>query len=218
MSVAVVAVISAKPGQGKHVIEALRETSPLVPLERGCELYAAHLEQGADSVAMVERWTTMADFQSHVGAPALVAFNATISDAVYPYITFVSSVLAANVDGYDPCALGGTLTESSVENIAARVPCGAVNNQLLTDDVERVIVDRVATWVPDYVADSGELIQVAAEFGNQNVFHAPGWITVVGLTVERILREARGERTTAGHAALAIADERLESTSSSSHD
>lgn len=68
--VTVVAVIRAKPGMGPAVIEAFREVSPLVHEEAGCELYAAHLEQGGDTVVMVERWTTRADLDAHsTGAP-----------------------------------------------------------------------------------------------------------------------------------------------------
>ena len=75
MSVVVVAVLSAKPGKGAQVIESFREVSPLVHDEKGCELYAAHLEQGDDVVVMVERWATRADLDAHAAGSPLARLN-----------------------------------------------------------------------------------------------------------------------------------------------
>jgi quinol monooxygenase YgiN len=70
VSFEVVAIFTPKPGMGPRVIESFRQVSPLVHDEQGCELYAAHLEQGGDTVVMVERWTTREDLDSHaIGAP-----------------------------------------------------------------------------------------------------------------------------------------------------
>lgn len=78
--VIVVAVIRAKSGKGPAVIEAFREVSPLVHQEKGCELYAAHLEQGGDTVVMVERWTTHADLAAHAAGEPLVRLEELIGD------------------------------------------------------------------------------------------------------------------------------------------
>lgn len=80
MSVTVVAVLHANPGRGKDVIEAFLQVSPLVHEEPGCELYAAHLEQGGDTVVMVERWTRAEDLQTHTTGPALVRLGGLIGD------------------------------------------------------------------------------------------------------------------------------------------
>ncbi len=73
--VTVVAVIRARPGKGPAVIDTFREVSPLVHREPGCELYAAHLEQGGDTVVMVERWTTRADLEAHSKGAAIARLN-----------------------------------------------------------------------------------------------------------------------------------------------
>ncbi|MEO8263790.1 MAG: antibiotic biosynthesis monooxygenase family protein [Pseudolysinimonas sp.] len=75
MSLVVVAVLTAHPGMGAQVIESFREVSPLVHAEQGCELYAAHLEQGGDTVVMVERWTTRADLDAHAAGAPLARLN-----------------------------------------------------------------------------------------------------------------------------------------------
>ncbi len=80
MSVTVVAVLQAIPGRGKDVIEAFRQVSPLVHEEPGCELYATHLEQGGDTVVMVERWASQEDLDRHTTGPALVRLGGLIGD------------------------------------------------------------------------------------------------------------------------------------------
>ena len=75
MSVSVVAVLRVRPGKGAQVIDAFREVSPLVHEEPGCELYVAHLEQGGDTVVMVERWTTRADLDAHSAAAPVARLN-----------------------------------------------------------------------------------------------------------------------------------------------
>lgn len=80
MSLVVVAVLTAKPGMGPRVIESFREVSPLVHDESGCELYAAHLEQGGDTVVMVERWTTRADLDAHAAVAPIARLNELNAD------------------------------------------------------------------------------------------------------------------------------------------
>lgn len=75
MTVTVVAILSAKSGLGLHVLESFRLVSPLVHKESGCELYAAHLEQGGDAVVMVERWSTREDLDAHANGAALRKLN-----------------------------------------------------------------------------------------------------------------------------------------------
>lgn len=80
MSITVVAVLQAKPGKGQDVIDAFREVSPSVHDEQGCEMYAAHLEQGGDTVVMVERWSSAEDLQAHNTGAALVRLGGLIGD------------------------------------------------------------------------------------------------------------------------------------------
>lgn len=80
MALIVVAVLTAKPGRGPQVIESFREVSPQVHKERGCELYAAHLEQDGDTVVMVERWSTRADLDAHASGAPLARLNELNAD------------------------------------------------------------------------------------------------------------------------------------------
>ncbi|MFN4001009.1 putative quinol monooxygenase [Microcella sp.] len=110
MSLIVVAVLTAKPGKGPQVIESFREVSPLVHDEAGCELYAAHLEQGGDTVVMVERWTTRADLDAHAAGTPLARLNELNADLLErPYDVWMLDAvpLGDEARGVIPRCIGG---------------------------------------------------------------------------------------------------------------
>ena len=73
------------------------------------------------------------------------------------------ALVAANLDVYAPCALGGALTDDVVEVLSAKIVCGAANNQLAHDGIEKQLQDRGVLYAPDYMVNAGGLIQVADE-------------------------------------------------------
>jgi valine dehydrogenase (NAD+) len=76
------------------------------------------------------------------------------------------ALVASELDVYAPCALGGALDDGVVDALVAggtSIVCGAANNQLAHDGVEKELQDRGVLYAPDYVVNSGGLIQVADE-------------------------------------------------------
>jgi valine dehydrogenase (NAD+) len=76
------------------------------------------------------------------------------------------ALVASNLDVYAPCALGGALDDRVVDALVAggtSIVCGAANNQLAHDGIEKELQDRGVLYAPDYVVNSGGLIQVADE-------------------------------------------------------
>jgi valine dehydrogenase (NAD+) len=128
----------------------------------------------------------------------------------YPDVDVRDSVIDAEVDVYAPCALGATLTHESVADMKARIVCGAANNQLLTGSVEDELAARGILWVPDYVANAGGLIQVAAELHSGDLAKVPDRIGGLAAFVETMLIKAAADSVTPGHAARAIVDRRLD--------
>ena len=102
MAVTVVAALTAKPGRRDEIVDAFREVSPLVHAEPGCEVYAAHTEQGGDAVVMIERWTSRAELDAHAAGAPLARLNELLADVlVKPYdVWFLDPVpLGAPVKG-----------------------------------------------------------------------------------------------------------------------
>lgn len=94
MAISVVAVLVGKPGAGREIIRAFHAISPIVHLEPGCELYAAHLERDGDTVVMVERWSTRDDLDNHAQGLALRRLTGLIEEhLVAPYnVWFLDAV------------------------------------------------------------------------------------------------------------------------------
>ena len=73
------------------------------------------------------------------------------------------TLVASELDVYAPCALGGALTDAVVEALSASIVCGAANNQLAHEGIEKQLQDRGVLYAPDYLVNAGGLIQVADE-------------------------------------------------------
>ena len=94
-------------------------------------------------------------------APALEAIT-----AAHPTVRVVDSadvLVREQLDVYAPCALGGALNDEVVEVLTAKVVCGAANNQLAHDGIEKRLDERGIVYAPDYCVNSGGVIQVADE-------------------------------------------------------
>jgi valine dehydrogenase (NAD+) len=74
-----------------------------------------------------------------------------------------AALVRADLDVYAPCALGGALDEETVNALRATVVCGAANNQLAHPGVEKLLDERGILFAPDYLVNSGGVIQVSDE-------------------------------------------------------
>ena len=72
-------------------------------------------------------------------------------------------LVAGELDVYAPCALGSALTDEVVGVLSAKIVCGAANNQLAHEGIEKQLEDRGVLYAPDYMVNAGGLIQVADE-------------------------------------------------------
>jgi len=128
----------------------------------------------------------------------------------FPDVRAAGSVVDAAVDIYAPCALGGTLTAAVGSAFRGRLVCGAANNQLATPDVERILCDRGVTWVPDYVANAGGLIQVAGEVDGTGPAAARSRVEAIADRVREIFGLAATLGVAPGAAADRIAEARID--------
>jgi valine dehydrogenase (NAD+) len=124
-------------------------------------------------------------------------------------VSVVRSVIDAAIDVYAPCALGATLTSSTVAGLRASVVCGAANNQLASNAVDAELSSRGITWVPDYVANAGGLVQVGGELLQRTAEQVLGDVRRIGATTQQILRIAAETGTPTGAAAAQLVQVRL---------
>ncbi|MEH0820691.1 MULTISPECIES: Glu/Leu/Phe/Val family dehydrogenase [unclassified Micromonospora] len=132
--------------------------------------------------------------------------------ATHPQIELVddaSALVAADIDVYAPCALGGALNDDTVPALRAKVVTGAANNQLAHPGIEKLLADRGVLYTPDYVVNAGGVIQVADEIEGFNFERAKLRATKIYDTTREILRLADDEGVPPAVAADRLAERRM---------
>ncbi|WP_371480209.1 Glu/Leu/Phe/Val dehydrogenase dimerization domain-containing protein [Kitasatospora sp. NBC_00315] len=135
--------------------------------------------------------------------------------AAYPEVEVVAdtpALLAASLDLYAPCALGGALDDHTVGALGAAgtaVVCGAANNQLAHPGVEKDLADRGILYAPDYLVNSGGVIQVADEIQGFNFDRAKNKATKIFDTTLEIFTRATADGVPPAVAADRLAEKRM---------
>ena len=117
--------------------------------------------------------------------------------------------LRADVDILAPCALGGVLDEAVTDELRCAVVCGAANNQLTSDEVADRLAARGILYAPDFIVNSGGLINVALELTGYDRELALDRADDIQSVLAGILARAEQAAVTPLAAALALASERL---------
>ncbi|MCM0673897.1 valine dehydrogenase [Micromonospora phytophila] len=134
------------------------------------------------------------------------------ASATHPQVTLVddaAALVAADIDVYAPCALGGALNDDTVPVLRAKVVAGAANNQLAHPGIEKLLADRGILYAPDYVVNAGGVIQVADEIEGFNFDRARLRATKIYDTTREILRLADAEGVPPAVAADRLAERRM---------
>ncbi len=130
----------------------------------------------------------------------------------YPQVKVVSdaeALVREPLDIYAPCALGGALSDEVVEVLSASIVCGAANNQLEHDGIEKRLAERDITYAPDYCVNSGGLIQVADELEGFNFDRAKMRAAGIFDTTLGVLGRAAAEGVPPSIAADREAEQRM---------
>jgi valine dehydrogenase (NAD+) len=121
----------------------------------------------------------------------------------------VDTLIRANLDVFAPCALGGALDDDTVPALTAKIVCGAANNQLAHEGIEKIIEERGILYAPDYVVNSGGLIQVADEIEGFNFERAKSKAAKIFDTTQRVFAIADEEGVPPSVAADRLAERRM---------
>jgi valine dehydrogenase (NAD+) len=120
-----------------------------------------------------------------------------------------AAVTTADVDILAPCALGAAITDANVDAISADVICGAANNQLAHDGLDERLAARGVLYCPDFVVNSGGVIQVADELNGFDFARAEAKTARIRDTTLEILELADREGVTPTEAASRVAEQRM---------
>ena len=135
--------------------------------------------------------------------------------AQHPAVTVVESraqLLSSSLDVYSPCALGGAVDDDTVAALRAagtKIICGGANNQLAHPGVEKVLADLGIVYAPDYLVNSGGVIQVADELHGFSFERARARAAEIRGTTRRILAAADADGVPPAVAADRLAERRI---------
>jgi valine dehydrogenase (NAD+) len=132
--------------------------------------------------------------------------------ATHPDVEVAASradLLASQLDVYSPCALGGAIDEDTVHSFGARIICGGANNQLAHPGMEKMLADCGIVYAPDYLVNSGGVIQVADELHGFNFDRAKARAARIFTTTRQILAAADADGVPPAVAADRLAERRI---------
>lgn len=113
-------------------------------------------------------------------------------------------------DIYAPCALGATINEQTIPRLQAKVIAGSANNQLKTSEDGYQLYKKGITYAPDYVINSGGVINVADELKGYNEERAMKKVNHIYTNLQEIFEISKRDNIPAHVAADRMAEERIE--------
>lgn len=118
---------------------------------------------------------------------------------------------AADADIFAPCAIGAVLNARTIPEFRVTVVAGAANNQLATPEDGRSLHARGILYAPDFVANGGGIINVAAEI--LRIADRKTWVAeklpALDATLGAVFDTARREARAPSDVAEAVAEARL---------
>ena len=121
------------------------------------------------------------------------------------------AALVLEADVLVPCAAGELIGPAQAAALRCRVIAGAANNPLTSRDVAEQLAARNILYIPDFLANCGGLIAVAAEWERRagNGADTSPLDTAIGRAGDR-LRDTLAEATASGRLPLAVAEEQAD--------
>jgi leucine dehydrogenase len=120
-----------------------------------------------------------------------------------------ADAMLADCDVLAPCALGGAIDSELVDGLRCSVVCGSANNVLAHEGLAAALAEREILYAPDFIANSGGLINVYREIKGYGPERARELVAGIEGTMESILSDAERSSSTPLQAAYEVARRRL---------
>lgn len=116
----------------------------------------------------------------------------------------------ADADIFAPCALGAVINDGTIPRLKAKVIAGSANNQLKDPRHGEMLHEKGIIYAPDYVINSGGVINVADELNGYNEERALKKVAKIYQNVEKVLEISIRDGIPSYLAADRMAEERIE--------
>ena len=118
-------------------------------------------------------------------------------------------LFSAKADIFAPCALGAVINDKTLKLLKVAIVAGAANNQLAEDRHGDELGERDIVYAPDFVINSGGLINVYAEVAGWTLDRSREKAERIYDQIMNVLEIARDESVPTYHAANRLAERRI---------
>ncbi|WP_150284223.1 Glu/Leu/Phe/Val dehydrogenase [Rummeliibacillus sp. TYF-LIM-RU47] len=119
-------------------------------------------------------------------------------------------IYAQDVDIFAPCALGAIINDETIPQLKAKVIAGSANNQLKDSKHGEIIHEKGIIYAPDYVINSGGVINVADELYGYNYDRAMKKVEGIYDSITKIVEISERDNIPTYLAANRMAEDRIE--------
>lgn len=122
----------------------------------------------------------------------------------------VSDIFSAEADIFAPCALGAVINDDTIDKLRCRAVAGSANNQLAEERHGDILHERGILYAPDYVINSGGLINVADELEGYHAERAMQKVENIYNIMLNLYNVSEQQRIPSYQAADKMAEARIE--------
>ena len=126
-------------------------------------------------------------------------------------VQFVANedIYSQEADIFVPCAFGGIINDTTIPQFKVKAIVGSANNQLLDNRHGKLLRDKGILYAPDYIVNSGGLIQVADELYGINHERVLAKTKQIYDAILEVYKEAAKTGETTEESANAMCEKRI---------
>jgi leucine dehydrogenase len=117
-------------------------------------------------------------------------------------VTAPEAIYEEEVEIFAPCALGAVLNDETIPRLRSRLVCGGANNQLAEARHDAMLAARGITFVPDYLANAGGVI----DFYQETIDDRPEAVLTSVERIRGIAADVLAQAAATAGTPLAVAD------------
>ena len=121
----------------------------------------------------------------------------------------LDEIYGVECDIFAPCAMGAVINDETIDQLKCEVIAGSANNQLAEERHASVLKEMDILYAPDFVVNSGGVINVYEELQGYNEQRALARANAIYDSVKRIFEIAKEQDITTAEAADHMAEERI---------
>lgn len=118
-------------------------------------------------------------------------------------------IYSVDCDIFAPCAMGAIINDFTVDKLRCKIVAGSANNQLADDKHGKMLRDRGILYIPDFVINSGGVINVYEEIKGYDKERAMMRASAIYDAVKKVIGISKRDDIPTSEAAERMAKERI---------